>query len=201
MTIAARPLRLAPLLLLLGGCVPLPRQPDPTTEEGAWARERDRFTRSVKIYDRLDDQAFATATYQALPARLARAERLAVWKGMTAPERDALLAQERAEAEKWEEFLLALFTADRRANDLASPRSTWRVALAVHGEPEVLASRVEELKADPTLETLYPYLGTFDVVYRVRFPRWRGATSLAEVPFTLGIAGALGRIELTWEGK
>ena len=188
---------LAALLAL--GCGTLPRQPVPGREEGAWAEMRRRFTRSTKVYDRFDDKAFATATYQALPVRLARAERVAVWKRMTAQEREGLLAEERAEAEKYEDFLLSFFVgADFAANDLDAPKSVWRVALVVPGEGEALPVQIRQLRPDSDLTGLYPYIGHFDVVYRVRFPRRAGQSPLAEAPFVLRIAGALGKVDLDW---
>ncbi len=191
----------AALALVLGGCSLLPRQPVPTALEGAWAAQRDRFTRSAKAYDRLDDQVFLTATYQAPSVRTARVERLAEWKAMTAEERDALLAAERAEGEQWEEFLVAFYTNDRNANDLASTRSVWRLALVVDGAGEFLpVARPEIVRSDATVTGLYPYVGTFDIVYRVRFPRWKGERPLPEVPFTLVAASALAKVELRFDG-
>ncbi len=186
--------------LALGGCALFPRQPVPTTWEGKWAAQRERFTRSGKIYDRVDDQLFATATYQAPSARRARAERLAEWKAMTAEERERLLATERAEGEKWEEFLLSVYTSDREVNDLASTRSVWRLALVVRGAGEMLPDgRPEVVRADATVVGLYPYVGKFDIVYRVRFPRWTGERPLAETPFWLVMAGAPGKLELRFD--
>ena len=181
----------------LAGCPWVPRQPVPTTREGRWAAERDRFTRSGKIYDAFDVRLFTTVTYQAPAVREARAERLAEWKAMTAEERERLLAEERALAERGEEFLVAFYTADSQANDLASTRSVWRLALVVPGAGEMLpAGRPEIVRADATVTGLYPYVGPFDTVYRVRFPRWRGERALAEIPFALEVASALGKLEL-----
>lgn len=186
-------------LLALGCAAVLQQQPAPAQDEGAWPELRHRFTRSTRIYDRFDDKAFATATYQALPVRLARAGRTADWKRMTVQEREALLAEERAEAEKYEDFLLAFFVgADFAANDLDAPRSVWRVALVVPGEGEVLPLKIGQVRKDADLTGLYPYVGHFDVVYRVRFPRWTGQKPLAELPFVLRIAGALGKVDLDW---
>jgi secreted Zn-dependent insulinase-like peptidase len=186
-------------LVALGCATPvLERQPEPSAADRRWAEERERFTRSRKMYDLFDEQAFATATWQASPVREARALQLATWKEMTPAERDKLLAAERAEGESHEDFFLAFYTSDRRANDLLSQRSVWRIALAVPGEGEMLPEKVEAVTIDPTLEALYPYLGKFDLAYRIRFPRWKGDKPLAELPFELVIAGALGKIELTW---
>jgi len=190
----------AAVALWLGGCALFPRQPAPTTREGEWAIQRDRFTRSGKRYDRLDDRVFATATYLAPSVREARVARLAEWKAMTAEERDRLMAAERADGESWEEFLLAFYTNDRDSNDLASTRSVWRLALVVEGAGDVLpAGRPEIVRADATLAGLYPHLGAFDIVYRVRFPRWKGERPLHETPFRLVVAGAPAKLELRFD--
>jgi hypothetical protein len=190
------------LLALAAGCTwALPRQPMPVPDQGKWPAERDRFTRSLKIYDRLDDKAFATVTYQAPSVRAARVERVAVWRGLTDQERDARLAQERDEAAQFEDFLLAFYTNDRGANDLDSPKSVWRVALELPGVGEVLPTRIEVVHVDAALQQLYPYIGNFDTVYRLRFPRWPGPKALAELPFVLRIAGALGNVELLFDHR
>ena len=100
-----------------------------------------------------------------------------------------------------EEFLLAFFTGDRRANDLAARQSTWRIALvAGAGEAsESQPAKVELVRVDPTAQALYPYVTDFDQLYRIRFPPVSGPRPLAEMPFTLRIAGAKGRIEMRWE--
>ena len=187
---------LAALLAVACSGVPTP-SPSPSTNEGAWSDARDRFTRTRKLYDVVDDVAFATATYQAPELRAARVDRLAEWKGLSPAERDAALAKERAEGEAAEEFLLAFYTADRGANDLSKPTSTWRVALVLEGGEQVLPTKVEWIRPDPTLRMLYPYVSDFDTLYRIRFPRQPG-TPLSQRSFQLRIAGALGRIEMTW---
>lgn len=180
----------------LAGCAYFKDTPVPGESEGAWAEARDRATRTAKLYDVLDDVAFATATYQSPAVRAARVDRMAEWKGSLPAERQAALDREKAEAAEGEEFLLAFFTDERRANDLASEKSTWRVALVVNGSEQALPVKVSMVRRDPTLQKLYPYLTEFDTLYRVRFPRFPGAKPLAELPFTLRIAGALGRLDL-----
>jgi hypothetical protein len=186
-------------LLSASACTYLTPATDPSTREGAWARARDGATRTSKLYDMLDDVAFATATWQSDAVRVARVDRIAEWKGMLPAEREALLARERAEAAEGEEFLLAFFTDDRRANDLASDRGTWRVALLVNGNEQSLPVKVSVVKRDPTIQALYPFVTDFDTLYRVRFPKFPGPTSLAALPFQLRIAGALGTLKMSWE--
>jgi hypothetical protein len=190
-----RPLLLV-LTILATACGYVGPATRPSTNEGAWAEARDRATRNAKLYDVLDDVAFATATYQSPAVRAARVDRMAEWKGSLPAERKAALDRENAEAAEGEEFLLAFFTDDRRANDLATDRGTWRVALLVNGDEPALPVKVSPVKKDPTLQTLYPWITEFDTMYRVRFPRFPGSKPLAELPFTLRIAGALGALDL-----
>ncbi len=186
------------LALFLSACGYVTPATTPSTREGAWAQARDGATRTAKLYDVLDDVAFATATWQSPEVRAARVERIAEWKGLLPAEKEALLAKEGAEAAEGEEFLLAFFTDDRKANDLATDAGTWRVSLLVNGTEQAVPSRVSLVKRDPTLLVLYPYITGFDTLYRVRFPKLPGPVPLAELPFKLRIAGALGSLQMSW---
>ncbi len=172
-------------------------QPQPTPEEGAWARARDRFTASAKLYDGLSTRAFVSAVYQAPEVRETRVARLAVWKNLAPQERDAMLAAERDEAAQFDDFIVSFFTADRADNDLDAQRSVWRLAVAVQGEGEAEPAKVEGVRTDATLRTLYPTIGDFDQVYRVRFPRW-AAGALTDRRFELRMASARGKLDLAF---
>jgi len=71
--------------------------------------------------------------------------------------------------------------------------SVWRIEVS-DGADRADASSARVAAADATMKQLFPYLGPFDLVYRVRVP-WQGA-SLEGRPFQLRIAGALGRLTL-----
>jgi hypothetical protein len=172
--------------------------PQPTPFEGEWARVRDQYARSAKLYDGFTTRAFAQVVYAAPEVRRARVDRLAAWRGMTTEEKERLAATERADGERWEEFLVSFFTAERDDNDLNARNSIWRVALVVPGAGESLPERVEELRPDATLRELYPEIGDFDIVYRVRFPHW--PSPLTDRPFSLEIASARGRLTFRWPG-
>ncbi len=185
------------IALVLAGCARLPftkPQPDPPASEGDWAVVRERATRGGKLYDGLGANAFVRAVYLAPDVREARVLRLGLWTAMTAEERERLLAVEREEVAQYDDFVVSLFTPDPLDNDLDAPKSIWRVALVVVGEGEALPVRISQMKADSTLRELYPNIGDFDVVYRVRFARWKPA--LAGRPFTLRLGGARGKLDL-----
>jgi len=189
-----RRVALAAALVALGACHP--RAPLPQTTEGAWGLARDAATRRFVLYDGFRHRATATATHLSLSVREARAERLARWYGWTPRELEDRLAKERSEAEAGEEFVLVFYAADPKANDLDAPRSVWRVAVKA-GDADVVASRVTSIDSDATVVGLFPFVGPFDVVYRVFLPR-APAGPLAGGPFTLELSSAMGRLALDY---
>jgi hypothetical protein len=190
-----RSLLAAAALSALAGCSFHPRSPVPQTREGEWALVRDAATRRTVLYDRFQHRATATATHLSLVVREARAHRLAEWLGWTPQELEARLAAERAEAEAGEEFLLCFYTADLRSNDLDAPQSVWRVALKT-ADADLLATRVTSIDSDATTVGLFPFIGPFDVAYRVFLPK--APAALDGKPFVLQIASTLGKVDLDY---
>jgi hypothetical protein len=194
-TAAARAAAVA-ALAVLGGCALLPRAPSPTTLEGEWAAKRDPSTRRAFLYDGLTHRATATATHLSLAVREARARRLGEWLGWTPVELEQRLAQERKEAAETEEFVVALYTAEPRFNNLDAPRSDWRVALKVDGA-DLLAKKVTALDRDAAVLGLFPFVGPFDVVYRVIIPMPQ-AGPVDGREYTFELASALGKLSLDY---
>lgn len=199
---------LALLALALAGCGAIqgvksrlpPREPQPGPEDGAYADLRDATTRRARLYDGFVHRADVTATWLAPVVRDAGARRLAAWQGWTAAELDAALAAQQAEAEKGEQFLVALYTADRKHNDLADQGSIWRIQLD-DGTLQAPATSVEVVPIDANTRQLFPFIGPFDHVYRVRVA-WSGAP-LAGRPFSLKLLSSLGPLVLDFgeDGK
>jgi hypothetical protein len=184
-------------VLALLACVRLPftePQPKPTAEEGAWGQQRTRFTRSGKIYDGLATNAFVSAVYEPAEARAARVERLSTWRSATDAEREAMLASEREDAARCEEFLVTLFTPDRADNDLDARKSIWHVALLLPGGTEIVPEKIELQRIDANVRMLYPNVGDFDTAYRVRFPKQ--PEPLVGRAFRLRLAGSRGKLDL-----
>jgi hypothetical protein len=184
------------VVLLAAGCaagVPFHRAPTPGPETGGWAELRDRASRRAALYDGFVHRAGASVTWLSPAVREAALRRQAEWQGLGPAELEQALAAGRAEAARGEEFLVAFYTADRRANDLDGRKSVWHLELD-DGERRLPASEVEGLRADATVRQLYPYVDPFQQLYRVRFA-WTGAP-LAARPFTLRIASALGELAL-----
>jgi hypothetical protein len=183
----------------LAGCAFLPRAPTPTPLEGEWARQRDGATRRAFVYDGLRHRATCTATHLSLAVREARARRLGEWLGWTPVELEQRLAQERKEAAEGEEFEVALYTAEPRFNNLDAPRTDWRVALKVDGA-DLLARKITAVDRDAATLGLFPFIGPFDVVYRVVVPLAQGGPVDGR-EYTLQLASALGKLDLDFGAR
>lgn len=191
---AVAPLLLLALLPAAPGCGLKVYNPVPAPTTGAWAEVRGEATRRAQLYDGFSHRANASATHLSLAVREERARVLSEWLGWTPAELAARLAAERAEAAAGEDFVVAFYTADPNANDLDATESVWRIALQLDQE-DVLAARVTALEMDATLKQLFPYVGPFEVVYLVRFPRLAEG-ELAGRSFVLLLASALGQLPL-----
>jgi hypothetical protein len=185
---------LLPLMLACSWARPPPPGP---SELPAWTAARARWSRSAKLYDRFETHAFLSAAYQSPELRRGRVDQVADWRKMTAAEKAAALEAEAAEERRAEDFLVALYTVDPRDNDLDLKQSIWRVALVVPGEGEALPTEVKAVRTDAQLRELYPFIGEFHSMYRVRFAPWK-AGPLASRPFLLRVAGAEGQMDLDY---
>ena len=192
---------LALALLSLAGCsawqgvksrLP-PREPQPGPDDGEYADLRDAVTRRASLYDGFVHRADATITWLSPQVRDAGTHRMAAWQGWTKPELEAALAADQAEAAKGEQFVVSLYTAERKHNDLAFPGTIWHVVLD-DGTLQAPSSGAEELTIDANTQQLFPFIGHFDHAYRVRVP-WSGAP-LSGRPFKLRLQSARGTMEV-----
>jgi hypothetical protein len=200
-------LRLALALLALAGCARVPPtigDPAPTLRdveaERAYAQVLERYSDRGEIYAIFDTRLFAGATLQTPAFREARVRRQALFQVLPPPKVDALLADERAQAEAANEFFLGVHVNEPRYDDFGRADSIWRVVL-VTPSGEVSAQEIQRIgRADLPMRAFYPYVGSFWVGYRVRFPRafTDGSPVLPEGTerVTLRLASALGKVEL-----
>jgi hypothetical protein len=173
------------------------KAPDPAPNEGEWASVRDLATRRGVVFDRFQERAIVTMTYLSPGVREARSRRLGEWLGWTDKELQDRLKAEAAEAAKYEDFVVAVFTTDRKANDLDSKNSVWRLAVRLDDGNELVTRDATALDANVTVRNLYPYVSPFDTVYRIRLNRAPGGP-LEKRTFIFEMASAMGRMELVF---
>ena len=160
------------------GCTTAPPtigDPAPTVKdkeaEHAYREILETYSDSAEIYSRFDTQAFTGATFQSWPFRQARVQRMAQFKEMSPQELQQHLAEERAEFEQFNVFDLGTWTQNPKFDDFDTKNSIWRIAL-VTGKGQVLPAEVRRVgRVNLNTRALYPYMGTFWVQYRVKFPK------------------------------
>lgn len=200
-------LRLAALVSALAGCVSTPPtlgEPPPALkderQELAYQEVLERYTARDELYAGFDTVLFAAATLQTPAFREARVQREATFKALGKDRVTEILTHELAEAVKTHEFFLGVHVFNYRYDDFDRSSSIWNMVL-VTPTGEVRPVSVERVgRADMELRAFYPYLGTFWVGYRVRFPT-TFADGKAVIPpnterVVLRMASSLGRVEM-----
>jgi hypothetical protein len=202
-----RQLRLAALLMGLAGCVSTPPtlgDPAPVLkderQELIYQQVLERFTDRDELYIGFDTVLFAAATLQTPAFREARIHRATTFQSLSRERSEALLAQELAEAQKTHEFFLGVHVYNYRYDDFDRASSIWSMAM-VTPVGEVRPLSVERVgRADMDMRAFYPYLGTFWVGYRVRFPTTFADGKAVIPPSTervvLRMASSLGKVEM-----
>jgi hypothetical protein len=113
------------------------------------------------------------------------------------------------ETESTLNFFVAVYTNNFRWNDLQRPDSIWHVTLetsdSLQGKPtsSMDAVKIERIKVDENLYTVFPYLNAFETAYIMRFPKFSPASQplLASTQRTylrMRIASSFAERELTW---
>jgi hypothetical protein len=126
---------------------------------------------------------------EALARRYAKAYRL------TDQELSARLLEEKEEARLGPEFMVILYTYDRKWNDLDKEDTIWRIRLAA-GNESFEPVRITKLKPTPLDQTFYPFMETWTHAYLVLFPPGSLADDLQT--FQLSLFGIKGHQTLTW---
>jgi hypothetical protein len=200
-------LRLAALVCALAGCVSTPPtlgEPPPALkderQELAYQEVLERYTARDELYAGFDTVLFAAATLQTQAFREARVQREAHFKALAKDRVTELLTRELAEAVNTHEFFLGVHVFNYRYDDFDRGSSIWNMVL-VTPTGEVRPVSVERVgRADMELRAFYPYLGTFWVGYRVRFPTTLADGKAVIPPNTervvLRMASSLGKVEM-----
>lgn len=205
-----RPVAGALLLAVAAGCTSTPVGSAPATRadevplirDSRYSAALDRATRTGSIYDGLNQRAFGAATLQTEAFRRERVLAESRYLHLPEAETTARLEFERLDAARHLDFFVGFYTSDRRWNDLERTTSIWRVELDAGGATFLPLSVQRIERPDANLMALYPYLTSFWVAYRVRFPMLDTASVPlfpADAPLYLRITSAAGKLELRWD--
>ena len=188
-------------LALLTGCthvrVPRVGEPPPVSDDEAketvWQETVGKYSDRAQIYDGLDTRLFVAGTWQAPFFVDSRVTRMAEFRSIPASEIPALLDAERARIGESNELFLGIHVNDPRNDDFDKYNTIWRISLKACGKDYASNQIVRVGRASLNLRSIYPYLDTFWVAYRVRFPK---LTDCAEDKVLVQIASALGHAGL-----
>jgi hypothetical protein len=131
-----------------------------------------RWTKQQKVYRHFAAKIFVTSTYFSPELREAYILRRARVLGLPEARVRLLRDQHSRDAERYHEFLVSVYTGDRRWNDLDDAESMWRITLSNDRGNEVSPVAVEREDArHGDLTAYFPYITVFQKAYIVRFPR------------------------------
>ena len=193
------------VVALCGGCAAPPVVGDPapkvsdSAQESAYRAAFDKETVQRQVYALFDTRMFVAATFLSTAFREARVRRIAAFQKIPPGEVQSRIAEERAEREKYDDFIVGVHMNEPRYDDFGRTNSIWRVVLET-ASGEVKPESVKRLgRADLNLRALYPTMGTFWVAYRFRFPS--SVPVRDGQPMTLRISSNVGRAELTYPAR
>jgi len=200
------PTLFALLLVTAASCLPGPVNL-PGVGGDEYARELSRWTRKVEVYRRFEAKVFVTATYHSPSFRQAYVRKRIAILGLAPPDQRRMEQEQRQRQERWHEFFVAIYTGDRRWNDLdRGDKGLWRLTLQSETGQRVRPAEIVRVKKrNAEMVSFYPYLNAFRTGYLIRFPKRTEQDPPAallqdeSVPFTLHLSSPVAVAALTWE--
>lgn len=199
-TIRAALILALPVLFLLAGCAA--KTP---TEEEAYLRVLNAWTRGVKVYEGLETKLYASATFKSAGFRDAYIERYVKGNQLDEGYANALREREAELSEKFNEFFFTAYTPVDKWNDFAESDSIWKVYLEDDKGARLQPVSIAKLDAsDPLLREFFPYMDLWSSAYTIKFPKY-SETGTEPIPnadtksMRLVVTGVLGKGELTWK--
>jgi hypothetical protein len=164
----------------------------------------EALTRTKEVRDGLDTRFILSATWLSPGWAQAFSEEYARIYYLDAARKEQVAARWKGESEKYERFLVALFTPDDRLNDLEKRGTTWSLRLVGPGEKDYAPVYVRRTDLRPEeVSRFFPFVGTWSRAYEVAFPKdggeGAGPEKAAAPRRKLVLTGVQGRAVLAWE--
>ncbi len=164
----------------------------------------EALTRTREVHDGLDTRFILSATW--LSARWVRAfsEEYANIYYLDAARKDQVVARWKGESDRYERFLVSLFTPDDKMNDLDKPGTTWSLRLVGPDEKDYAPVYVRKTDLRPEeVARFFPFVGAWSRAYEVAFPKAGPEAPAADKAgpprIKLVLSGVQGRAVLAWE--
>lgn len=165
----------------------------------------EALTRKKEVRDGLDTRFIVSAAWLSPEWAQAFSREYAKIYDLDTARKEQVAARWKGESEKYERFLVALFTPDDRHNDLEKPGTTWSLRLIGRDEKDYAPVYVRRTDLRPEeVARFFPFVGPWSRAYEVAFPK-EGAEEVAvrekgAAPRRrLVLTGVQGRAVLAWE--
>lgn len=164
----------------------------------------ESLTRTKEVHDGLETRFIISATWLSDRWVQAFSEEYAKIYYLDTARKDQVVARWKGESDRYERFLVALFTPDDRLNDLERPGTSWSLRLVGRDEKDYGPVYVKKTDLRPEeVRRFFPAVGTWSRAYEVAFPKEGGAGAAPEKAVAprlkLVLSGVQGRAVLAWE--
>lgn len=176
----------------------------PPAAPQSWERALEDWTRQDRDYDWMDLRLDARATYHAPALRKAFIDHRSRFFGDFADRaKQELVDLGGGEAEHWHSFFVSTFVDWQRYKAMAHAHTIWTLSLENDQGVRVVASKIRDVRVNPAVQALYPYVDRFDRAYLVRFPladaEGRPVLTSTTRRFTLRVDSAYARGTMVWD--
>jgi hypothetical protein len=107
------------------------------------------------------------------------------------------------EAEEWHSFFLSAFVDWQKYKAMSHSHTIWTLTLENDQGVAVVASKIKDVRINPGVAAIYPYVDRFDKAYLVRFPltdkEGRPVITAQTRSFTLRVESAYAKAQLLWD--
>ncbi len=168
----------------------------------SYVKARDHWTQDTELYEDFESRIFIDATLKTEDFRREYVKEYGRIFALPEARQQTMLDAELAEAKDQWVIVAAIFVNKIQWDKFDPAKGIWEVRLeSSDGRRGRLIKAKKHDTDNPTWKALYPYLGPHDSLWEFRFERTDedGAPLVASgEEVTLVIAGAPGRVDLTW---
>jgi hypothetical protein len=165
----------------------------------------DAWTQEGRIYDGLLTKLISKVTFKSAAFRQAYTDEYARLYNIEGPEYDKLLVDERNDAAKYHDFMIAAYVPEKKWDDFSKETSIWKIYITRDPLEQIRPLEIrKQKKKDPIIDHFYPYMTAWKSVYHVRFPAFDPKTGSQHMgdpheALTLVMTSVIGSVEFKWE--
>jgi cell division protein FtsI/penicillin-binding protein 2 len=163
------------------------------------------YTKSGKAYDEFETKLIVSATYKDMGLVEAQVNKKGEELLYDKDHIDTLVKEEQRDNVFYVNFFVAAYTPDEKFADFSKGKELWKFYIKKGDHELVDVYKIKKVVRvnQPEYEVLYPYLSNWMQGYEISFARsdLYNSTNSKKLsrPFSLIIAGQLGRVELVFD--